>query len=56
LQIVEHCGDKPSDAKIWRQLLAYAPPWTVMEAAFRIWTQRREQRVELQRACSRASD
>jgi hypothetical protein len=35
-------GDKPSDAKVWRQLLTYAPPWTVMEAAFRIRTQRRK--------------
>jgi hypothetical protein len=39
-------GDKPSDPRIWRTLLLYAPTWTVMERAFQIrMTRREEQRV-----------
>jgi hypothetical protein len=49
LKVVEARGDKPSDPKIWRQLITYAPRWVVLGAAFRL---REERRMRVQRRAS----
>jgi hypothetical protein len=51
LKVVEARGDKPSDEKLWRQLITFAPRWVVRSASFRL---REERRIE-RRQCAASS-
>jgi hypothetical protein len=52
---VERRGDKAvtADPKIWRALIAYAPPFVILGAAYRCREERRSEREAMRRAAAR---